>query len=143
MTYVTHTGNDAELWRFDTHTRRWELVHNTAANGVGPTGRINHVMTSVGVDLWLHGGLTEGGVVLGDLWCFDTRRDTHGWELVHDTPIIDDWGVQSSTTGPIRRYSHVMTSVGQDLWLHGGVASYYDSGEGDTCSSPATLLLLL
>jgi hypothetical protein len=35
-----------------------------------------------------------------------------------------------------------MTSVGQDLWLHGG-EEYGQSGEGDSYSSPAALLLLL
>jgi hypothetical protein len=49
-----------EMWRFDTSKRRWEIVHNGTANGVVPTGngRSNHVMTSVGLDLWMHGGLT-------------------------------------------------------------------------------------
>ena len=40
---------------------------------------------------------------------------------------------------PGGRYSHVMTSVGLDLWVHGG---YTDSGEGDTCATHVTLLLL-
>jgi hypothetical protein len=35
-----------------------------------------------------------------------------------------------------------MTSVGLDLWLHGGNEET-DSGEGDTCSAHTVLLLLL
>jgi hypothetical protein len=46
----------AELWRFGTSTRRWEKVKNTAANDAVPSSRVNHVMTSVGPDLWLYGG---------------------------------------------------------------------------------------
>jgi hypothetical protein len=46
----------ADLWRFSTSTRGWERVDNTAANGAVPSGRASHVMTSVGLDLWLHGG---------------------------------------------------------------------------------------
>jgi N-acetylneuraminic acid mutarotase len=49
----------AELWRFSTSTRVWEAVDSTATNGAGPSARRGHVMTSVGLDLWLHGGDTE------------------------------------------------------------------------------------
>jgi hypothetical protein len=47
-----------EMWRFSTSTRGWERVNNTAPNGAGPSARYYHVMTSVGLDLWVHGGLT-------------------------------------------------------------------------------------
>jgi hypothetical protein len=59
MTDVPHTVPSAELWRFSTSTRVWERVDITAANGAGPSARFGHVMTSVGLDLWLHGGYTE------------------------------------------------------------------------------------
>ncbi len=61
MTSVPHTGRSAELWRFCTSTRLWERADSTAANGAGPSGRTGHVMTSVGLDLWLHGGYPETG----------------------------------------------------------------------------------
>ncbi len=57
MTCVPHAGESAELWRFSTSSRVWELVDSTAANGAGPSAR-DGVMTSVGLDLWLHGGYT-------------------------------------------------------------------------------------
>jgi hypothetical protein len=46
------------MWRFSTSTRVWERVDSIAANGTGPSGRAGHVMTSVGLDLWVHGGQT-------------------------------------------------------------------------------------
>jgi hypothetical protein len=58
---VTHPGSSTELWRFDTSIRGWTRVHN----GAGPGTRRFHVMTSVGLDLWLHGGETGSGE--GDL----------------------------------------------------------------------------
>ncbi len=62
MTCVSHAGLSAELWRFSTSTRVWERVDSTATNGAGPSARGGHVMTSVGLDLWVNGGLiTEGG----------------------------------------------------------------------------------
>jgi hypothetical protein len=61
MTCVPHAGRSAELWRFSTSTRVWERVDSTADNGAGPSGRFNHVMTSVGLDLWVHGGYPETG----------------------------------------------------------------------------------
>jgi hypothetical protein len=48
-----------KLWRFDTSTRGWEAVNNTAVNGAGPSGRLWHVMTAVGRNLWMHGGETD------------------------------------------------------------------------------------
>jgi hypothetical protein len=66
MTCVTHVGNfvsysggATELWRFDTSTLGWERVVNTTANGVGPSGRNSHVMTSIGLHLWLYGGYAD------------------------------------------------------------------------------------
>jgi hypothetical protein len=51
----------AELWRFSTSTRVWERVDSTAANSAGPSARSGHVMTSVGLDLWVHGGEMRTG----------------------------------------------------------------------------------
>ncbi len=59
MTCVPHAGYSAELWRFCTSTRVWERGNSTAAKGAGPCG--GHVMTSVGLDLWVHGGYTGTG----------------------------------------------------------------------------------
>ncbi len=61
MTFVPHADRSAELWRFSTSTRGWERVNSTAANGAGPSARYRHVMTSVGLDLWVHGGITGSG----------------------------------------------------------------------------------
>ena len=58
---AAYAGFSAELWRFSTSTRVWEAVDSTAANGAGPSGRAGHVMTSVGLDLWVHGGYTYSG----------------------------------------------------------------------------------
>ncbi len=60
MTCVPVAGDlSAELWRFSTSTLGWERVDSTAANGAGPSARHGHVMTSVGLDLWVHGGFTD------------------------------------------------------------------------------------
>ncbi len=61
MTGVPHAGRSVELWRFSTSTRVWERADSTAANGAGPSARVGHVMTSVGLDLWVYGGSTKGG----------------------------------------------------------------------------------
>jgi hypothetical protein len=63
MTYVTHTGQVSDdLWKFDTSKRVWVVVDtgDTMVNGDASVGRIYHVMTSVGLDLWLHGGKRKG-----------------------------------------------------------------------------------
>ena len=63
MTCVSHAVVlSDELWRFSTSTLGWERVDRTAVNGTGPSGRVFHVMSSVGLDLWVHGGyLTDSG----------------------------------------------------------------------------------
>ena len=84
---MSHAGSSDEIWRFDTSTRAWERVDNKTANGAGPSARHSHVMTSVGLDLWVLGGYGYGEIL-------DSGGDT-------------------------------------------------DSGEGDTCATRATLVLLL
>jgi hypothetical protein len=62
MTCVPHADiPSTELWRFSTSTRVWERTDSNAAAGVGPSARVGHVMTSVGLDLWVHGGYTTSG----------------------------------------------------------------------------------
>ncbi len=62
MTCVPHAdfkfADSSELWRFSTSTRDWERVDSTETNGARPSARSSHVMTSVGMDLWVHGGST-------------------------------------------------------------------------------------
>jgi hypothetical protein len=58
MTCVPPAGRSDELWRFSTSTRGWERANSF---GAGPSARSGHVMTSVGLDLWVHGGYTETG----------------------------------------------------------------------------------
>jgi hypothetical protein len=68
----------SELWRFDTSTRGWEAVMNTVANGAVPSARVGHVMTSVGLGLWLHGGgycLCCGGWGYSGRWRYSQHRD--------------------------------------------------------------------
>jgi hypothetical protein len=61
MTCVPHAGSYSdELWWFSTSTRVWGRANSTA-NGAGPSARFAHVMTSVGLDLWVHGGNTDSG----------------------------------------------------------------------------------
>jgi hypothetical protein len=62
MTSVSYAGlYSDDLWRFSTSTRDWERV-----NYPGPSGRERHVMTSVGLDLWVHGGSAGGETSEGE-----------------------------------------------------------------------------
>jgi hypothetical protein len=126
-------GHISELWRFTTSTRGWERVNTTTANETLPSARSGHTMTSVGLDLWVHGGATEAGGLLpaDDLWRFTTS--TRGWRRV-DSSVTNE-------AHPSARTGHTMTSVGLDLWVHGGGTSLgldpasniqMLSGEGDT-----------
>ncbi len=59
LTCVTLVGISDEMWWFSTSALGWQRVDNTVTNGAGPA-RAYHVMTSVGMDLWVHGGLDSG-----------------------------------------------------------------------------------
>jgi hypothetical protein len=111
----TGSGRSSELWRFDTSTRGWEAVVNTVANGAVPSARAGHVMTSVGLGLWLHGGWDFLGYTNAEMWWFDTS--TRGWQRVDHTT--------ANGAAPSGRSVHVMTSVGLDLWLHGGTTDVF------------------
>ena len=61
-----------ELWFFSTSTRVWERVNTTVVNEARPSARVDHTMTSVGLDLWVYGGTTPvyntlyGGTTTGE-----------------------------------------------------------------------------
>jgi hypothetical protein len=65
MTCVSHAGSSDEMWWFSTSTRGWERVDKTLSNGAGPSARFGHVMTSVGLDLCVHGGYGYGEILDG------------------------------------------------------------------------------
>jgi hypothetical protein len=123
-----------ELWRFSTSTRVWERVDTTEVNQDHPSGRTGHTMTSVGLDLWVFGGTISNSVTSfpsSELWRFTTSTRT--WELVDTT--VNDVGT---------RVGHTMTSVGLDLYIHGGSATTSTSvGESEACITRAVLDLLL
>jgi hypothetical protein len=79
MTGVPHAVLSTELWRFDTSTREWEgFQTNTVDNGAAPSVRAGHVMTSVGLDLWVHGGDSEHGSISSNVH----RCSTHAVPLL-------------------------------------------------------------
>ncbi len=141
--FVPHTDY-LDVWRFITATRVWERVNTTSANEARPYFTNGHAMTSVGLDLWVHGGETgwtkfgekcpscsDPPFVSDEVWRFSTS--TRGWERVDKIAV--------NAARPSRRQLATMTSVGLDLWLLGGI--YDDYGEGDSCSSLSTLMWLL
>ena len=97
-------------------------------------------MTSVGLDLWVFGGNSVGYITgtsfltsfpNNELWRFTTS--TRVWELVDTT--VNDVGTRSY---------HTMTSVGLDLYIHGGYSTKStSSGEGETYTTRGVILLLL
>ena len=56
---VPRAGRSDEVWRLSLATLEWTSIE--VPLGAGPSARDSHVMTSVGLDLWVHGGYTEIG----------------------------------------------------------------------------------
>jgi hypothetical protein len=56
---LSRAGFSDELWRLSLATLEWTSM--VVVNGARPSPREGHVMTSVGLDLWVHGGLTDSG----------------------------------------------------------------------------------
>jgi hypothetical protein len=63
------------------------------------------------------------------------------WRLCLSTLEWTHIEVPSGDARPSARGGHVMTSVGLDLWVHGGKTDSL-TGEGDTSATRALLLLL-
>ncbi len=84
MTCVPHAGLSAELWRFSTATRGWERLDSTAADSARPSARYCHVMTSVGLDLWVHGGSTDSGEGEDELFLLEAAASTWNWSDIQD-----------------------------------------------------------
>jgi hypothetical protein len=62
-----------ELWRFSTLIREWAQVNDTVHDGTRPSARAYHVMASLGMDLWVHGGQTQkdpNELYSDELWLF-------------------------------------------------------------------------
>jgi hypothetical protein len=55
---LPRAGFSNELWRLSLTTLEWTSIE-VAPGGSGPSARAYHVMTSVGLDLWVHGGYTD------------------------------------------------------------------------------------
>jgi hypothetical protein len=54
------SGFSDELWRLSLKTLEWTRIEVTA-DRARPSARYSHVMSSVGLDLWVHGGETSSG----------------------------------------------------------------------------------
>jgi hypothetical protein len=121
-------GCSNELWRLCLATLEWTRIE-VPSDSVAPSARYDHVMTSVGLDLWLHGGSTDSDSTNAELWRFDTS--TLRWETVDSTT--------ANGVAPSGRFGHVMTSVGRDLWLHGGMTDGIREGGLDDSDDSATL----
>jgi hypothetical protein len=57
---LPRAGRTNDLWRLSLTTLEWTSIE-VAPGGAGPSARQDHVMTSVGLDLWVHGGNTDSG----------------------------------------------------------------------------------
>ncbi len=65
---LPRAGVSDDLWRLSLSTLEWTNIE-VVPGGVRPSGRENHVMTSVGLDLWVHGGLSvDSGEGDGCMW---------------------------------------------------------------------------
>ena len=57
---VSRAGLSDELWRLSLKTLEWTRIE-VKSDRPRPSPRFGHVMSSVGLDLWVHGGVTGSG----------------------------------------------------------------------------------
>ena len=55
-----NAGCSGELWVFSTTNKEWTLLSTTTGGVEGPRYRVGHAMTTVGSDIYLHGGDSIG-----------------------------------------------------------------------------------
>ncbi len=56
---VSHAVFDEKMWRLCLTTLEWTSIE-VSPDGALPSARFGHVMTSVGLDLWMYGGWGVG-----------------------------------------------------------------------------------
>jgi hypothetical protein len=103
-----------DVWSFNPNTNAWTLIkaENNGGSGVAgtnfPTERSNQTMAAVGTKLYIVGGQDSSGNKYNDVWSFDTSSNT--------------WALANGGTGaPHARSDHAMVSIGNTLYLCGGV----------------------
>jgi hypothetical protein len=114
------SGYFGELIKLDVENKQWTTI---TTSGVSPSARSGHTMGTTDGCLWVFGGRTLSGD--GETSVLD---DKELWTLSLTTLEWTSIEVQTGGARPSGREGHVMTSVGLDLWVHGG---YTSSGEGD------------
>ncbi len=114
------SGYFGELLKLDVETKQWTTI---TTSGVSPSARSGHTMVTTDGCLWVFGGRTLSGdgetIVLDDAELWTLSLATLEWTSIE---------IEKGGARPSAREGHVMTSVGMDLWVHGGDT---DSGEGD------------
>ena len=79
--YLGHKNHDLnDLYYLDELTNKWHQVNTT---GSVPPPRHGHIMFCYYEYLVIYGGQTKNNDVLGDLWLFDTEKET--WHLIMDS----------------------------------------------------------
>ena len=101
---------------FSTTSKEWTLL-STTTEGEGPSARSGHVMTAVGSDIYLHGGIGSAD---------NAPRDSALWLWVFSTTRMEWTLLTTGGKGPSARYDHAMTAGGSDIYLYGGST---DNGE--------------
>lgn len=100
-----------DMWIYDYLSLSWSPV---AAKGPIPSARFNHTMIEIGGKIFLFGGQTSSGQILGDMHIFNTTDLT--WYPITYT--------QSAAERPTPRYGHSVVS-------YQGNCEELDVGPGD------------
>jgi hypothetical protein len=155
----TSSEFSGELFKLDVETKQWTTI---TTSGVSPSARSGHTMGSTDGFLWVFGGYTDSGegesrsvccsacnmqclgvyvvvCAVCDLCVPHAGLSAELWRLSLTTLEWTSIEVAAGSARPSARDGHVMTSVGLDLWVHGGST---DAGEGDACATHVALLLL-
>ena len=110
-----HGGNldGDELWEYDIDSNSRLLLE---PSGSKPSARQSHTLTNIGDKLYLHGGDTSNINANDELWEYDVNNNS--WLRLNPT-----------SNKPSARFNHVLTNVGDKLYLHGGANSSRNNGE--------------
>ncbi|GEM_PF-948179 len=113
-------GANDETWVYDLSDNTWTLK----SPATQPSARTQHGMASLGGDqVLLFGGNIGGGFGVDETWVYDLSDNT--------------WMLKSLATEPSGRYSHAMASLGGQVLLFGGNASFLDDETWVYTATPA------
>jgi hypothetical protein len=108
---TTEQGQTNDVWHLSTSALAWTQLDSQSDVITRPNARMRHSMVNCRGDLWMWGQDPAWGTGGDEMWRFSAST-TLSWTQIKP-PIR-----------PINRFHTSMATIGQDIWLFGGISDW-------------------